>query len=106
MAVGGDVEGFVIVKELKNIRGGRRIDHRSGNDLIHRFVVGWFGRIVDKAGAAAVNGARKKGHTDRFLVGNALESADQVRAFKILSSYKHIVVRDREEPFQRVATYL
>lgn len=64
MAVSRDVERFVIVEKLKDIGGGRCIHDRGGDDLVHCFVVGWFGRIMNEAGAAAVNGTRKKGHPD------------------------------------------
>jgi len=39
---------------------------------------------VDEAGAAAVDGAGEEGHADGFLVGYALEGADEVGAFQVL----------------------
>jgi hypothetical protein len=39
---------------------------------------------VDEAGAAAVDGAGEEGHAQGFVVGDALEGADEVRAFEVL----------------------
>ena len=47
-------------------------------------MVGGAGRVVDEAGAAAVNGAGEKGHADGALVGYSLEGADEVRSFEVL----------------------
>ena len=39
---------------------------------------------MHKAGAAAGDGAGEEGHADGFLVGDALEGADEVGAFEVL----------------------
>lgn len=101
MTIGGDIEQFMVVEELEDIGGRRRVDNGSGDDLVHRFVVGRFGRIMDQASAAAVNGTRQEGHTDRFLKSNSLESADQVGTFEILSSDESIVACNRTETWER-----
>lgn len=76
MAVGRDVEWFVVVEELKNVGCGRGVDDGGGDDLVHCFVVGGFGWVVNEAGAAAVDGAREEGHAEGFLVRDALKGAD------------------------------
>lgn len=91
MTVGGDIERFLVVEKLEDIGGRRRIHNGSGDDLVHCFVVRRFGRIMDQASAAAVNGTRQEGYTDRFSMGNPLESADQVGTFEILSSDEPII---------------
>lgn len=85
LAVGRDVESLVAaVQQLHDVgwRGG--VDDGGGDDLVHGFVVGWMGRIVDEAGAAAVDGTGEEGHSDAFLMGDSLEGADEIGPFKIL----------------------
>lgn len=45
-----------------------------------------FGRVVDQARATAVDRAGEEGHADRFLMGDSLESADEIGALEILRS--------------------
>lgn len=85
MAVGGDVEGFgVAVEEFDDVGGGWGVDDGGGDELVHCFVVGWLGGVVDEAGAADVDGAGEEGHAEGLLVGDALEGADEVGAFEVL----------------------
>lgn len=84
MAVSGDVEWFVIVEELEDVGGERGVDDGGGDDLVHCFVVGGFGGVVDEASAAAVDGAGEEGHAEGFLVRDALEGANQVGSFEVL----------------------
>ena len=77
MPVLRDVEGFLGgLQHLEHVRGGRRVDDRGADELVHCFVVRGFGRVVHDAGAAAVDGAGEEGHADGFLVRDALEGAD------------------------------
>lgn len=84
MSVGGDVEGFVVVEEFEDVRGGRGVDDGRRDELVHCFVVGRVGGVVDEAGPAAGDAAGEEGHAEGFLVGDALEGADEVGAFKVL----------------------
>ena len=84
MAVGRHVERLVVVQELEDVGGGRGVDDGGGDELVHGFVVGGVGGVVDEAGAAAVDGAGEEGHADGFLVGDSLEGADEVGAFEVL----------------------
>lgn len=85
VAVGGDIQRFAVVsEEFEDVVGGRGVDDGGGDELVHRFVVGGFGGVVDEAGAAAVDGAGEEGHAQGFLVGDALERADEVGAFEVL----------------------
>lgn len=47
VAVGRHVERFVGVEELEDVGGGRRVDDRGRDELVHGLVVGWFGGVVD-----------------------------------------------------------
>ena len=77
MAILWDVEGFLGgVEHFEDVGRGRRVDDGGGDELVHCFVVGGCGGVVDDAGAAAVDGAAKESHADGFLVGDALESAN------------------------------
>ena len=76
MAVGGDVERFVVVQQFEHVRGRGRVDDGGGNELVHGLVVGGFGRVVHEAGAAAVDGAGEESHAQASLVRDALEGAD------------------------------
>lgn len=76
MAIGRHVERFVVVEEFEDVRGGRGVDDRGGDKLVHGFVVRGFGGVVYEAGAAAGNRAGEEGHAEGFLVGDTLESAD------------------------------
>lgn len=90
VAVGGHVERLVVVQEFEHVGWRGDVDDGGGDDLVHGLVVGGFGWVVDEPGAAAVDGAGEEGHADGFLVGDALEGADEVCAFEILC------VRERE----------
>ncbi|KAL8742350.1 MAG: hypothetical protein Q9190_005145 [Brigantiaea leucoxantha] len=76
VAVGGDVQRFVVVQELEHVGWWRGVDDGGGDELVHCLVVGRFGRVVHEAGAAAVDGAGEEGHSQGFLMGDALEGAD------------------------------
>ena len=76
MAVGGDVEGLVVVQQFDEVGGRGAVDDGGGDELVHCFVVRGFGRVVHEACAAAVDGAGEEGHADGFLVGDALQCAD------------------------------
>ena len=87
VAVDGDIQRFVRVgglQEFEDVGGRRGVDDGGGDELVHRFVVAWVGGVVDEAGAAAVDGAGKEGHAEGFLVGDALEGADEVGALEVL----------------------
>lgn len=85
MAICGDINGLgVAVEKLENIRWRRRVDDGSSDKLIHGLVVGRLGGIVDETGAADIDGSREESHAERLLVGNALESADEIGALEIL----------------------
>ena len=84
LPVRGDVERFVVVEKLQDVGGGRGVDDRRRNKLVHGFVVGGVRRVVDEAGAAGVNCAGDEGHADGALVRDALEGADEVGAFEVL----------------------
>ena len=55
VAVGGDVEGFVGVEQFEDVGGRRDVDDGGGDDLVHCFVVGGVGGVVQDAGAGAVD---------------------------------------------------
>lgn len=55
MAVLGNVECFVVVKKFDHVAWRRRINDRGGDELVHGFVVGRAGWVVDKTGAANVD---------------------------------------------------
>lgn len=84
VAVGGDVEGLVVVEEFEDVGWGRDVDDGGRDDLVHGLVVGGFGWVVDESRATAIDGAGEEGHADGFLVGDALEGADEVCAFEVL----------------------
>ena len=77
MAVLGQVEGFLGGgEEFQDVGRGWCVDDGGGDELVHCFVVGGFGGVVDEAGAGDVDGAREEGHAEGFLVGDGLEGAD------------------------------
>lgn len=84
MPVLRDVEGFVVVEEFDHVGGLRRVDDGGGDELVHCFVVGGVGGVVDEAGAADVDAAGEEGHAHGFVVGDALEGADDVGALEVL----------------------
>ena len=84
VTVGGDIERLVIVQHLEHVGWRRGVDDGGGDELVHGLVVGGLGRVVHQAGTAAVDGAGEEGHADGFLVGDALEGADEVGAFEVL----------------------
>lgn len=63
-------------EEFQDVGGGRGVDDGAGDELVHGFVVGGFGGVVDEAGAGDVDGAGEEGHAQGFLVGDGLEGAD------------------------------
>ncbi len=75
------------MEQLEDVRGGRRVDNGGGDELVHCFVVGGVGGVVDEAGAAAVDGTGEEGHAQRFLVGDLLQGAEEVGAFEILEAF-------------------
>ena len=88
MAVHGDIQWFVGVgglEHFEDVVGWGRLHDGGGDELVHCFVVGGFGGIVDEAGAAAVDGAGEECHADGSLARDALEGADEVGAFEVLS---------------------
>ena len=84
VAVGGHIERLVVVQHLEHVGWRRGVDDGGRDQLVHGLVVGRFGRVVHEAGAAAVDGAGEEGHADGFLVGDALEGADEVGALEVL----------------------
>ena len=77
MPVLRDVEGFLGGgQELEHDGGGGGVDDRGGNQLVHRFVVGGLGGVVDETCAGDVDGAGEEGHAQGFLVRDGLEGAD------------------------------
>ena len=84
VTVGGDIERLVVVQHLEHVGWRRGVDDGGGDELVHGLVVGGLGRVVHEAGTAAVDGAGEEGHADGFLVGDALEGADEVGAFEVL----------------------
>ena len=46
---------------------------------------------MDKAGAAAVDGPGQEGHADGFLLGDALERADEVCTFQVLGYPESVI---------------
>lgn len=84
MAVGGDVELLIVVKHADDVGGRRRVDDGGGDELVHGFVVGGFGGVVDEAGAADVDAAGEEGHAEGFVVRDALEGAEDVGSFEVL----------------------
>lgn len=63
-AVGGDVERLVVVEELEDVAGWRRVDDGGGDELVHGFVVGRVGGVVHEARAARVDRAAEEGEAD------------------------------------------
>lgn len=55
VAVGGDVELFVVVQHAEDVAGRGRVDDGGGDELVHRFVVRGMRWVVDEAGATAVD---------------------------------------------------
>ena len=93
LAVRGDVERFVVVEKFEDVGRGRGVDYAGRDELIHGFVVGGVGGVVDEAGAAGIHCAGDEGHADGALVRDALEGADEVGAFEVLA-IKLVVVFD------------
>lgn len=87
VAIGGDIKRFVVaVKQLDDIGWRRGVDDWGSNELVHGLVIGGLSGIVDKASAADIDSAGEEGHAKRSLVGDALQSADEVGPFEILVS--------------------
>ena len=74
------------MQHADDVAGHRGVDDGGGDELVHCFVVGGFGRVVDEAGAADVDAAGEEGHAQGFVVRDALEGADYVGAFEVLRS--------------------
>ena len=72
------------MEEFEEVGGGWGVDDGGGDELVHCFVVGGVGGVVQEAGAAAVDGAGEEGDAEGFLVGDALEGADEVGALEVL----------------------
>lgn len=62
MTVGGYIQRLVVVEKLEHVGWGRRVDDRGGDELVHGFVIGGLGGVMDEAGAAAIDGAGEEGH--------------------------------------------
>lgn len=84
MAVLGDVEGFVVVEEFEDVGGRGSVDDGGGDELVHGFVGGGVGGVIEEAGAAGGDGAGEEGYADRTLLGDALEGADEVGTLEVL----------------------
>ncbi len=84
LAVRRDVERLVVVEKFKNVGGGWCVDDGGRNELIHGFVVGGVGGVVNEAGAAGIHCAGNEGHADGALVRDTLEGADEVGALEVL----------------------
>ena len=85
MAVSGHIERLVAaVEEFDNIRWRRSVNDGGSDELVHSLVVGGLGGIVNETGTANINGTREKSHAEGFLVGDALQSPNKIRALKIL----------------------
>lgn len=52
VAVERDVEGFVVVEEFEDVGGWGRVDDGRCDELVHGFVGGGVGGVVEEAGAA------------------------------------------------------
>ena len=78
------VQGLVIVEELEHVGRRAGVDDAGGDELIHCLMIGGLGRVVDEAGAAAVDGAREKCHANGFLVRYTLEGTDEVGPLEVL----------------------
>lgn len=70
-AVRGDVQRFVVVEELEDVAGGWGVDDGGGDQLVHGFVVGGVGGIVDETRAAGVDGATEEREADGAPLGDA-----------------------------------
>ena len=84
MAVQRDVQRFIVVQEFDDVGGCRSVDDAGGDELVHCFVVGGVGGVVDETRAADVDAAAEEGHAEGFVVRDALEGADHVGAFEVL----------------------
>lgn len=85
MAVGGHIQRFLRVEEAHDVAGQGRVDDGRGDELIHCFVVRRVSWVVHEAGAAGVDAAGEEGHAQGFVVGDALQGADYVGPFEVLS---------------------
>ena len=64
MPVGRDVDGLVAaVQQFEDVAGRRAVHDGRRDELVHGFVVGGVGWVVDEAGAADVDGAGEEGHS-------------------------------------------
>ena len=89
MTVGGDIKGFVVaVEELDDVGWRWSVDDGRCYELVHGLVVGRLTGVVDKPSTTDVDSSRKESHPDRFLMSNALQSADEICAFKVLNQIR------------------
>ena len=72
MAVLRDVQRFIIMEEFEDVGGGGRVDDGGGDELVHGFVGGGVGGVVEEAGAAGGDGAGEEGDADGALVRDGL----------------------------------
>lgn len=107
MAVERDVEGLLLLLEkFEDVGGGWCVDNTGADELIHCFVIGGVGGIVDEAGAARVDASAKESHADAAIVGDALKGTDKIGAFKVLNkvSIRSIDRRAVDIPSIRAST--
>lgn len=86
MPVCRDVERFAGVQQFEDDGWSGGVDDGGGDELVHGFVVGGFGGVVDEAGAAGVDAAGEERHAQGFVVRDALEGAEDVGAFEVLDT--------------------
>jgi len=84
VAVLRDIEWFVVVEQFEDVGGSGRVDDGGRDELVHCFVVGGFGGVVHEACATDVDAAGQEGHAEGFVVGDALERAEDVGALEVL----------------------
>ena len=87
VAVLRDVEGFVVVQEFEDVGGRGRVDDGTGDQLVHSFMGGGVGGVVEESGAAGRHGAGEEGNADGALLRDSLQGADEVGAFEVLTGY-------------------
>ena len=63
-AVVGNVEGAVGVEEFEDVAWWRNIDDIGCDELIHSFMVGGMGRVVEETRGEEADGAGEEGETD------------------------------------------
>jgi hypothetical protein len=68
MAILRDIQRFIVVEEFEDVGGWGGVDNGRGDELVHGFVGGGVGRVVEEAGAAGGDGAGEEGDADGALV--------------------------------------